>query len=127
MESDSVLYGLLGRIHLLMRRVTNRITDVEYMRTNKDYAREIVRLANETGHEELMDLAGRLRAALGAFGLQQHRQPGTTKAEAEGVEHAQTRLARPSSGSKIHSIRRRRSSSTSASSCMPGASACSRP
>ncbi|MBK6655974.1 hypothetical protein [Zoogloea sp.] len=38
MESDSVIYGLLGRIHLLMRRVSNRITDVEYMRVNKDYA-----------------------------------------------------------------------------------------
>ncbi len=64
MESDTVLYGLLGRIHLLMRRVANRITDVEYMRTNKDYAREIVRLARETGHEELADLAARLRAAM---------------------------------------------------------------
>lgn len=64
MESDSVLYGLLGRIHLLMRRVTNRITDVEYMRTNKDYAREIVRLADASGHDELRELAGRLRDAM---------------------------------------------------------------
>ena len=28
MESDSVLYGLLGRIHLLMRRAANRIIDI---------------------------------------------------------------------------------------------------
>ncbi|MBS0347682.1 MAG: hypothetical protein JSR69_14635 [Proteobacteria bacterium] len=64
MESDTVIYGLLGRIHLLMRRVNNRITDVEYMRVNKDYAREIVRLAMDTGHVELTELATRLRAAM---------------------------------------------------------------
>ena len=64
MESDSVIYGLLGRIHLLMRRVCNRITDVEYMRINKDYAREIVRLAAASGNGELVDLAGRLRLAM---------------------------------------------------------------
>lgn len=53
MESDSVILGLLGRIHVLMRRVANRITDVEYMRVNKDYAREIVGLASATGNAEL--------------------------------------------------------------------------
>lgn len=60
MESDSVIYGLLGRIHLLMRRVSNRITDVEYMRVNKDYAREVVRLAMATGNPELAELSARL-------------------------------------------------------------------
>lgn len=64
MESDTVIYGLLGRIHLLMRRVSNRITDVEYMRVNKDYAREIVRLAQESGNAELADLAVRLTTAM---------------------------------------------------------------
>ena len=64
MESDSVIYGLLGRIHLLMRRTCNRITDVEYMRANKDYAREIVRLASAAGNDELAALAGRLRVAM---------------------------------------------------------------
>lgn len=64
MESDSVIYGLLGRIHLLMRRVSNRITDVEYMRVNKDYAREVVRLAMATGNPELAELSARLRRAM---------------------------------------------------------------
>jgi len=64
MEPDSVLYGLLGRIHLLMRRVANRITDVEYMRANKDYAREIVRLGTATGNPELAELCRRLRQAM---------------------------------------------------------------
>lgn len=64
MESDSLIYGLLGRIHILMRRVCNRITDVEYMRTNKDYAREVVRLAQASGHGELAELGIRLRLAM---------------------------------------------------------------
>ncbi len=64
MESDSVILGLLGRIHVMMRRVANRITDVEYMRVNKDYAREIVRLASATGNAELAELCGRLRVAM---------------------------------------------------------------
>ena len=64
MESDSVLYGLLGRIHLLMRRAANRIIDIEYMRINKDYAREIVRVGVATGHAELIELCDRLRQAI---------------------------------------------------------------
>jgi hypothetical protein len=64
MESDSVIYSLLGRIHLLMRRQINRITDVEYMRVSKEYSREIVRLGLETGHPELVELCERLRVAM---------------------------------------------------------------
>jgi hypothetical protein len=64
MEADSVIYGLLGRMHVLMRRVSNRITDVEYMRVSKDYCREIVRLAEATDNEELHNLAERLRQAM---------------------------------------------------------------
>lgn len=64
MESDSVIYGLLGRIHLLLRRVGNRITDVEYMRVNKDYAREVLQVALATGHPELAELCARLREAM---------------------------------------------------------------
>ncbi|WP_374263220.1 hypothetical protein [Zoogloea sp.] len=64
MESESLILGLLGRIHVLMRRQANRITDVEYMRHNKDYAREIVRLADATGHAELVELCARLRLAM---------------------------------------------------------------
>lgn len=64
MESDTVIYGLLGRIHLLMRRIANRITDVEYMRVNPDYAREIVRIGEATGNPEMLELCGRLRQAM---------------------------------------------------------------
>lgn len=64
MDSDSHIYGLLGRIHVLMRRILNRITDVEYMRLNADYAREIVRIAEATDNAELHELCVKLRAAM---------------------------------------------------------------
>jgi hypothetical protein len=73
-------------------------------------------------------------AAFGGFSLQQHRH--TRPAEARCSEERSpairelslyTRPLTLSSGSKIHSIRRRRSSSTSASSCMPAASGCAWP
>jgi hypothetical protein len=64
MQSDTFIYGLLGRIHVLMRRQLNRITDVEYMRINGDYAREIVRIGEAAGNEELAELCARLSAAM---------------------------------------------------------------
>ena len=64
MDSESHIYGLLGRIHVLMRRVLNRITDVEYMRVSADYAREIVRIAESTDNAELHELCGKLRIAM---------------------------------------------------------------
>lgn len=64
METDSVIYSLLGRIHVIMRRVLNRITDVEYMRVNKEYAREIVRIGEGTEHAELVELCTKLRGAM---------------------------------------------------------------
>lgn len=93
MESDSVIYGLLGRIHLLLRRVSNRITDVEYMRVNKEYAREVVRLALDTGNPELTELCGRLRAAME---LDEPVAKDEAKAEGSGPGLlARLRTARP--------------------------------
>lgn len=64
MDSESHIYGLLGRIHVLMRRSLNRITDVEYMRINADYAREIVRIAEATDNAELHELCNKLCIAM---------------------------------------------------------------
>jgi len=64
MDSESHIYGLLGRIHVLMRRTLNRITDVEYMRINADYARAIVLIADATDNAELHELCAKLRVAM---------------------------------------------------------------
>ena len=62
--------------------------------------------------------------AFGRLALQHQRQTLEAKAQ---LELFHTRPANPSSGSKIHSIRLRRSSSTSASICMPAVSGCACP
>jgi len=64
MDSDSHIYGLLGRIHVVLRRTLNRITDVEYMRVNADYTREILRIAEGVDNAELRELCAKLRIAM---------------------------------------------------------------
>ena len=76
METDTVIYGLLGRIHVITRRVLNRITDVEYMRVNKDYAREIVRIGEAAGHAELTELCAKLRFAMELDAVGAHAKAG---------------------------------------------------
>jgi hypothetical protein len=71
MASDSEIFALIGRIHVLMRRTANRITDVDYMRENKEYARHIVHQAEATGHEELLQLAAKLRTGMGLEEMQE--------------------------------------------------------
>src|SRR5438105_1798628 len=85
-------------------------------------AREIDAMAVVAG-----DHADAREAALRGLGLQEYRQSlaGSELKPRHELHHA--RPARLSSGSKIHSISRRRSSRTSASTCMPGCNGSSRP
>ncbi len=76
---------------------------------------------------EARDHAQAREAALGRLGLQEDRQAlRGAQLEARQQLH-QVLPARLRSGSKIHSMRRRRSSRMSASSCMPGCNGSSRP
>ena len=36
MSSESEIFALIGRVHVLMRRNLNRITDVDYMQANRN-------------------------------------------------------------------------------------------
>ncbi|MDD4911627.1 MAG: hypothetical protein PHP57_04980 [Sideroxydans sp.] len=57
---EEVLFALAGRIHVLLRRQTNRITDVEWMCRNALYANEVLKLARAEGSEELQKLVERV-------------------------------------------------------------------
>lgn len=65
MSNESEVFALIGRIHVLLRRTLNRITDVDYMRENVEYARAMVALAEGTGNPELLQLCQRLREVMG--------------------------------------------------------------
>jgi len=57
--------AIAAHLHVVMRRKTGRVTDVEWLIRNNDYAREIIRLAlSEPDQTELHDWARKLRSAL---------------------------------------------------------------
>jgi hypothetical protein len=57
-----VLFSLSARIHVLLRRETKRIVDVEWMTVNADYAREILQISRAAESDELNELARRIEA-----------------------------------------------------------------
>lgn len=60
MSGTTEVFAVLGRIHVLLRRDLNRITDIEWASVNKPYAAEIVRLCATANHPDLKVLAERL-------------------------------------------------------------------
>ncbi|MDB5805545.1 MAG: hypothetical protein JWN73_2867 [Betaproteobacteria bacterium] len=58
--SSTEIFAVLGRIHVLLRRDLNRITDIEWASANKAYAMEVVRLCASANHPDLKALAIRL-------------------------------------------------------------------
>lgn len=55
-----VLFSVAGRMHVLLRRESNRIIDVEWMCADPIYAREVIKLARTVESDELHRLAGRV-------------------------------------------------------------------
>ncbi len=60
--------AIAAHLHVLLRRKTGRVTDVEWMAANPEYAAEVVRLARQHALEnaapELADWAAKLEAAM---------------------------------------------------------------
>ncbi len=56
-------FALATRLHVLLRRKTGRVTDVEWMMSDPAYAAEVVRLGQAPGDAELADLAGKWATA----------------------------------------------------------------
>ncbi|MFG6457240.1 hypothetical protein [Roseateles sp. BYS96W] len=57
--------AIAAHLHVVMRRKTGRVTDVEWLVRNNDYAREIIKLAlSEPDQSELHEWARKLRSAL---------------------------------------------------------------
>jgi hypothetical protein len=57
-----VIFSLSARIHVLLRRETKRIVDVEWMAVNADYVREILKISLATENAELNELVQRIEA-----------------------------------------------------------------
>ena len=57
-------FAIAARLHVVMRRALGRVTDVDWMTRNRDYAREVIRLARGHTDAELLGLADKFEAIL---------------------------------------------------------------
>ncbi len=62
LESEKL--AIAAHLHVLLRRRVGRVTDVEWMVRNIDYAMEIVRVSRAEPHEDLHEWADKLEAAV---------------------------------------------------------------
>ena len=66
--STTDVFAIAAHLHVLLRRKTGRVTDTEWLASNVDYAREIVRFTREKAttdeHADLLALADKLEAAI---------------------------------------------------------------
>lgn len=92
MASESEILGILGRIHVLLRRAANRITDIEYMLVSPDYAREIIKLSEKTGNAELLHQCGKLRVAMALDPEKPPREEATQQGDTEAERATQRYL-----------------------------------
>ena len=79
-------FAIAARLHVVMRRVVGRVTDVDWMVRNREYAREVVRVARLQTDAELLVLADKFEAA-----LEQVRAPDATTRRANAVAEARDR------------------------------------
>jgi hypothetical protein len=61
---DSEKFAIAAHLHVVLRRVNGRVTDVEWMIRSAEYAREVIRVARTEDHPELLRLADKLESAL---------------------------------------------------------------
>jgi hypothetical protein len=61
---ESEKFAIAAHLHVVLRRVHGRVTDVEWMVKSPDYAREIILVARGHAHPDLLKLADKLEAAL---------------------------------------------------------------
>ncbi len=57
--SQSEVMAVASRLHVMLRRKANRITDIVWMISNMEYAREVLRLARAERDDEMNALAAR--------------------------------------------------------------------
>lgn len=57
---DNLAFALMARLHVVLRRQTGRVIDIEYMRINPEYCRYILALASDIPNADLQNLGKNL-------------------------------------------------------------------
>lgn len=65
MSRESDQFVLQTRLFVIMRRELARVIDLEYLRRNRDYANEIMTLAEDSADPDLVDVGRKLRKIMG--------------------------------------------------------------
>ncbi|MBC7702190.1 hypothetical protein [Aquabacterium sp.] len=86
---ESEKFAIAAHLHVNLRRINGRVTDVEWMVKSPDYAREIIRVARTETHPGLLRLADKLEAAL---------QPPMSAPRVQAVPPAQPAFVASQSG-----------------------------
>jgi len=83
---ENQAFALMSRLHVILRRQTQRITDIEYMRMSPAYCRHVLDLAAQTSLPDVPDICAKLEElCFGQEGLfvQPPEKAATTKEKAE--------------------------------------------
>lgn len=69
-QLDTQAFALMGRLHVILRRESGRVTDIEYMRIDPAYCKHVLALAGQLQHEAMPEICARLQDIFfGADGL----------------------------------------------------------
>jgi hypothetical protein len=78
LESEKL--AIAAHLHVLLRRKIGRVTDIEWMVQNNEYASEVIRVANAAlEHPELQLWASRLQTALASEPVRSPLEPAPTE------------------------------------------------
>lgn len=59
---ESQAFGLMGRLHVLLRREIGRVTDIKYMSIDAEYCRHVLELAAAVNNPDLQAMSQKLAA-----------------------------------------------------------------
>lgn len=59
-ELESQAFGLMGRMHVLLRREIGRVTDIKYMGMNPEYCLHVLELAGSVANPDLHNMCLKL-------------------------------------------------------------------
>jgi hypothetical protein len=57
---ESQAFGLMGRLHVLLRREIGRVTDIKYMSSNPEYCVHVLELAGSVNNPDLHAMCEKL-------------------------------------------------------------------
>jgi hypothetical protein len=84
--SNSKRMAVAAHLHVLLRRHLGRVTDVEWMTHNREYAMSLVQLAQSSAVPELQPLAAKLASSYEAEAAPQLPDTRPEKQEAQSNE-----------------------------------------